>query len=157
MRDHDLVAEMLAITPEVGPNEVGWPGLTAYRFGRPQAPQRAEVHSLALCCVVQGRKRFIVGAHEYICGPAQYLLLTRGMSFEAEILEASAAAPYLSFILLIDPALVRDVLVDLAVCEPAPSNPPVARPAVPAVRPHVSELGRDLGEVLLRLLRSLGD
>ncbi|MFD0856829.1 helix-turn-helix domain-containing protein, partial [Actinomadura adrarensis] len=26
-----------------------------------------------------------------------------------------------------------------------------------AVRPHVSELGRDLGEVLLRLLRSLGD
>lgn len=149
----DLVAAMLAITPEVGPNETAWPGLTAYRFSRPQAPQWAEVRSLALCCVVQGRKRFVVDGREHVCDPFTYLLLTQGMRFEAEIVEARSDEPYLSFVLQIDPAIVSSVLVDMA-DRPAISPPEPAPRAAPSTA-HTGELDRRLRAAVLRLLRSL--
>jgi AraC-like DNA-binding protein len=149
----DLGAEVLAITPDVGPNATRWPGLTAYRFTRPQASQWAEVQSLALCCVVQGCKRLVVDDREYVCDPHHYLLFARGMRFETEILEASVDAPYLSFVLQIDPALVSSVLVDLVARAPASSTRPTTQAAVPAA--HVSAFDQDLGEVVVRFLRSL--
>lgn len=68
----DLVTEMSARTKDVGPNRSEWPGLTTYRFVRPQPPQWSEVHSLSLCCVVQGRKRVVVDDAEHRYGPFRY-------------------------------------------------------------------------------------
>ena len=150
---HDLVANLLAITPELGPNKTEWPGLTAYRFIRPQASQWAEVESLALCCVIQGRKRFVVDGAEYVCDPANYLVLSRGMRFKAEILEARSDKPYLSFVLQIDPTTVASVLGDMVEHQTASATRPTKRSAAAAA--HVSPLDQEIGEVVLRFLRSL--
>ncbi|WP_236795595.1 AraC family transcriptional regulator [Amycolatopsis sp. GM8] len=149
----DLIAEMLAKTPDVGPNESGWPGLTAYRFVQPQQAQWAEVQSLALCCVIQGRKRFVVEGEEYFCDPFNYLLFTRGMRFEAEILEASIERPYLSFVLQIDPAVVRSVSSDMADRHTTTfTRPPIHIAPPPA---HLSGVNQNLVGAVLRFLRSL--
>jgi AraC-like DNA-binding protein len=108
---------------------------------------------LALCCVVQGRKRFVVDDHDYVCDPHQYLIFTRGMRFETEILEASVDAPYLSFVLRIDPAIVSSVLVDIVARHPTSSTRPTTPDAAPPA--HVSAFDRDLSGVVVRLLRSL--
>jgi AraC-like DNA-binding protein len=154
----DLVAELLARTPDVGPNATEWPGLTAYRFTGPQVPQGAEVQSLAVCCVVQGRKRFAVGAEEYLCDPFHYLLFTRGMRFESEILEATPETPYLSFVLQIDPAVVRSVSAGLRITAGPTSDGRVhgrthGEPATARVSPFDENL---MGSVV-RFLRALAD
>jgi AraC-like DNA-binding protein len=146
------VERVLALTPAVGPNTTVWPGLTAYRFERPQPSQWAEVHSLALCCVVQGRKRFVVDGEDHLCDPAHCLLFTRGMRFEAEILEASAGEPYLSLVVQIDAALVDSVLVDMAERRP-PAVRAAERPPVAAA--HVSPFDANLAGAVLRFLGSL--
>lgn len=149
----ELVAAVLAITPEAGPNETDWPGLTTYRFSSPQPAQWAEVHSLALCCVVQGRKRFIVEGDEHVCASAEYLLFTRGMRFQAEILEASVEEPYLSFVLRIDPSIVSSVLADMV--ERRTTSPSRTTQHAKPAAVHLSPVDRELGGVILRFLRSL--
>jgi AraC-like DNA-binding protein len=148
-----LVADVLAMTSQVGPNRTEWPGLTVYRFSRPQVSQWAEVHSLALCCVLQGRKRLVLDGDEYVCDPAHYLLFTRGMRFETEIVEASADEPFLSLVLQIEPALVSSVLVDVVDHRPpAAARSAGDREAMPAL---VSAFDVDLAESIRRFLRSL--
>jgi hypothetical protein len=57
----DLIAEISAAAPQVGPNPSVWSGLTLYRFTSPMVPQWDQVRSLALCFVAQGRKRVAAG------------------------------------------------------------------------------------------------
>lgn len=145
--DIALIAALQALTPKVGSNVTEWPGLTAYRFTSPQPPQWAEVHSLALCCVVQGGNRFIVDGDEHACRCGHYLLLTPGMRFQAEILEA----PYLAFVLRLDPTIVSSVLADMVERQTTSRSPRHA--AAAAV--HLSPIDRDLAAAMLRFLRSL--
>ncbi|MEJ8655013.1 AraC family transcriptional regulator [Streptomyces sp. MS1.AVA.4] len=104
-----LPLELLARTAEVGPNVSQWPGLTTYRFTLPQNSQWSESQSLALYCVLQGRKRVIANGDEYQFNALSYSLIARGLRFESDIVEASVENPYLSFVLQIDPAIVRAV------------------------------------------------
>lgn len=149
----DLVSEILARTPREGPNTTEWPGLTAYRFNRPQRTQWSEVGSLALCCVVQGRKRFSVDGDQYVCDPFHYLLFTRGMRFETEILEATQDTPYLSFVLQIDPSVVRLVATDITERR-HPAGAKVYPTSAPAA--HVSPFHEYFMGSVLRFLRALG-
>jgi AraC-like DNA-binding protein len=157
MSDHRvsdrLAAAVQAITPEVGPNQTAWPGLVTYRFTRPQASQWAEVQSLALCSIVNGRKRIVIGEDEYLCGPGHYALLSRGMRFETSIVEASEDEPYLSFLLLLDPAVVDSVLVDLA--EHQVRSPAAPRAGTAGRVRQVSAFDDELESAILRFLRSL--
>jgi AraC-like DNA-binding protein len=113
LRAGDLIAELKARAAAIGPNATQWPGLTIYRYEAPSGRQWSEVHSLALCVVAQGRKAVTVDDVTYRYDPFNYLVLHRGMRFEAEILEASIELPFLSFVLQIDPALVQRVSADL--------------------------------------------
>lgn len=149
----DLVAEMLAKTTDVGPNESEWPGLTAYRFTRPQPPQWSEVESLALCCVLQGRKRVVVNGSRYLYDPFNYLLFTRGMRYETEVLEASVEKPFLSFVLQIDPAIVRSVSSDMADRRTTTFSRPTNQHVPCGV--YVSPVDQNLMGAVLRFLRSL--
>jgi AraC-like DNA-binding protein len=148
----DLIAELSRMAPAVGPNECAWPGLTTYRFTRPQAACWDEVHTLALCCVVQGRKRVVVDGVDYLYDPFHYLVFTRGMRFQAEILEASAALPFLSFVLQIDPAIVRQVSTDMGDRTTTTFHRPPAPTTVPA---YVSAVEQNLMGAVLRFLRSV--
>jgi AraC-like DNA-binding protein len=109
----DLVAELAAAAPQTGANTGLWPGLTIYRFTAPAGPTWEEIQSLSLCVVAQGRKAVTVDGQTFGYDPFHYLVLASHLHFQAEILEASIGRPFLSFVLQIDPALVRQVSSDM--------------------------------------------
>jgi AraC-like DNA-binding protein len=109
----DLVAALLARAPRTGANSAEWPGLTIYRFTGPVSPTWEEVQSLSLCVVAQGRKCVTVDGVHYHYDPFNYLVLNSSLHFTAEIIEASVEKPFVSFVLQIDPTLVRKVSVDM--------------------------------------------
>jgi len=113
LRSGDLIAELRVRAVKTGPNATEWPGLTVYRFEAPAAPQWDAVQSLSLCVVAQGRKAVTIDDVTYRYDPFNYLVLNRGLRFEAEILEASSELPFLSFVLQIDPALVHRISADM--------------------------------------------
>jgi AraC-like DNA-binding protein len=147
----ELVDALARKTALQGPNRSEWRGLTCYRFERPQTPHWDEVRSLSLCVVVQGRKRVRVGANDYFYDPFNYFVMTRGMRFQAEILEGSPAKPFLSFVLQVEPAVVNRVLSDIrerttVLYQRPPPSPPVA---------YVTAFDQNLVGAVLRFLRAL--
>src|SRR6202035_3932360 len=109
----DLVAELAGAAAAAGANTGLWPGLTIYRFTAPAGPTWEEIQSLSLCIVAQGRKAVTVDGQTFGYDPFHYLVLASHLHFQAEILEASVGRPFLSFVLQIDPALVRQVSSDM--------------------------------------------
>jgi AraC-like DNA-binding protein len=109
----DLIAELMARAPKVGANAGLWPGLMIYRFTSPVGPTWEEIQSLSLCIVAQGRKAVTVDGETYTYDPFHYLVLGSHLHFQAEILEASIGRPFLSLVLQIDPAVVRQVSSDM--------------------------------------------
>jgi AraC-like DNA-binding protein len=108
-----------------------------------------------LCIVAQGRKAVTVDGATYEYDPFHYLVLNSNLHFQAEILEATPAKPFLSFVLQIDPSLVRQVTSDMLErrttafrLHPAESEPPDP----PA---FVSALDQELAGAVLRFLRSI--
>jgi hypothetical protein len=78
------------------------------------------------------------------------------MRFEAEILEATVEKPFLSFVLQIDPAIVRRVSADLrehttTTFRRAASRSTLGRRAVPA---RVTPLDANTAGAILRFLRA---
>ena len=150
----ELVAELAAVATAAGANTGLWPGLTIYRFTAPVGPAWEEIQSLSLCIVAQGRKAVTVGGETYLYDPFHYLVLGSHLHFQAEILEASVARPFLSFVLQIDPALVRQVSSDMLERRTTVfrSRDAEARPAPQAC---ISALDQDLLGVVLRFLRAV--
>ena len=155
----DLVAELAAQATKTGANTGLWPGLTIYRFTAPAGPTWEEIQSLSLCIVAQGRKAVTVGGQTYLYDPFHYLVLSSHLHFQAEILEASVTRPFLSFVLQIDPALVRQVSSDMLERRTTAFRSREAREAGAQARPApqacVSALDQDLLGVVLRFLRAV--
>src|ERR1700748_2803715 len=118
-----LIAELSRRALAEGGNTGVWPGLTIYRFTSPVGPTWEEIQSLSLCIVAQGRKAVTVEGDTYEYDPFHYLVLNSHLHFQAEILEATPAKPFLSFVLQIDPSVVRPVSTDSARTR-APRIPP---------------------------------
>jgi AraC-like DNA-binding protein len=149
-----LIAELDARAPAVGANTGAWPELTIYRFTSPVGPTWEEIDSLSLCIVAQGRKSVRVDGETYHYDPFNYLVLGSHLYFQAEILEASVAKPFLSFVLQIDPALVRRVTADMVDRHATTFRPEGAT----GHQRHtfVSGLDRELLGAVLRFLRATG-
>jgi AraC-like DNA-binding protein len=150
----DLIAELAARAPAVGANTGQWPGLTIYRFTAPVGPTWEEIQSLSLCIVAQGRKAVTAEGRTFAYDPSKYLVLGSHLYFEAEILEASPSNPFLSFVLQIDPAVVRRVSADMLERQTT-----TFRKSDPGGAQHetfVSALDRPLLEAVLRFLRATG-
>jgi len=150
----DLVAELAAIAAEAGANAGLWPGLTVYRFTAPAGPTWEEIQSLSLCIVAQGRKAVTVGGETYLYDPFRYLVLSSHLHFQAEILEASLGRPFLSLVLQIDPALVRQVSSDMLERRATAFRPRDGQ-ARSAPKACVSALDTELLGVVLRFLRAV--
>jgi AraC-like DNA-binding protein len=150
----ELIAELAARAPKVGANTGVWPGLTIYRFTGPAGPTWEEIQSLSLCIVAQGRtgndRR--QGLH---LRPVPLSDARKPPAFQAEILEASVGRPFLSFVLQIDPALVRQVSSDMLERRTTAFRSREAA-TQPAEQACVSALDQDLLGVVLRFLRSVG-
>jgi AraC-like DNA-binding protein len=152
MTSSDLVAELMRRAPQLGGNCGVWPGLTIYRFTAPLEPTWEEITSLSLGVVAQGRKRVTVGEHAYVYDPFKYLVLKSHMHFQAEIVEASPAKPFLSLVLQIDPAVVRKVSIEML----EQRSPVIGRPGPAPESPgFVSAVDVPLMGGVLRFLRSL--
>src|SRR6516162_639988 len=150
-----LIAELSHRALLEGGNTGAWPGLTIYRFTAPIGPTWEEIQSLSLCIVAQGRKAVTVDGVTYEYDPFQYLVLNSHLHFQAEILEATPAKPFLSFVLQIDPSVVRQVTSDMlerrttTFRQHAADNEPADPPA------FVSALDQELTGAVLRFLRSI--
>jgi AraC-type transcriptional regulator N-terminus len=150
----DLVAELAAAAPGTGANAGLWPGLTIYRFTAPVGPTWEEIQSLSLCIVAQGRKAVTVDGQTFLYDPFHYLVLASHLHFQAEILEASVGRPFLSFVLQIDPALVRQVSSDMLERRTTVFRSREAG-AQGVQQAYVSALDADLLGVVLRFLRAV--
>ncbi len=172
----ELVALVARQAVSEGPTGAVWPGLTFYRFEQHVATHWDELSSVSLCMVAQGRQRLRVGSINYFYDPFHYLVMKRGLRFQAEILQASQERPFLSFVLQVQPDLVTQVydemnrlVPDALHIEPAPPTPDVYvttldQPLVGAVQRFLlaveSESERGvlapmyLREIVYRLLRS---
>jgi AraC-like DNA-binding protein len=150
-----LIAELAARAPKVGANTGSWPGLTIYRFTAPAGPTFEEIQSLSLCVVAQGRKAVTVDGETYRYDPFNYLVLSSHLHFQAEILEASPSLPFLSFVLQIDPAVVRRVSSDMLERRTTMFRSRDGERA-PDKQAFVSALDQELLGAVLRFLRVVG-
>lgn len=153
----DLVAEIRSRCPKIGTNEGLWPGLAMYRFDAPASPQWEEVRELHLCVIAQGRKCVTTDGVKSYYDPLTYLAISHSMPFRTEIIEASAAKPFLSFGLQLDHELVRQVSSDI-ILERQTTAFTGTRPSVAPTKPSfVSALDRDMMDAILRFLRALSN
>jgi AraC-like DNA-binding protein len=150
-----LIAELSSRALVEGGNTGVWPGLTIYRFTAPVGPTWEEIQSLSLCIVAQGRKAVTVDGATYEYDPFHYLVLNSHLHFQAEILEATPAKPCLSFVLQIDPSVVRQVSTDMLERRTTAFRQHTAEDEPPDPSAFVSALDQELAGAVLRFLRSI--
>ncbi|MBX6166643.1 MAG: AraC family transcriptional regulator [Thermobispora bispora] len=153
MSSGDLIAELAKRAPSQGANTGLWPGLTIYRFHQSMAPSWEEVESLSFCVIAQGRKCVTVDGTPYHYDPFNYLVLNSHLHFQAEIIEASLTRPFFSFVLQIDPAIVRKVSVEILEHRGASPQHPTTEADIPPA--YVSALDAGLMGAVIRFLRAL--
>jgi AraC-like DNA-binding protein len=149
----DLIAELAARAPETGGNTGAWPGLVIYRFTAPAGPTWEEIQSLSLCIVAQGRKAVTAEGETYAYDSFHYLVLRSHLHFQAEILEASPARPFLSMVLQIDPTVVRQVSSDMVERRTTAFRSRSVQDQ-PARDAYVSTMDTELLGAVLRFLRA---
>jgi len=99
------------------------------------------------CVIAQGAKTLTLGGEEHRYDPAHYMIATVGVPMTAQVVEASAAIPYLSLRLNLDPAVVASVMVEAGI---APAGKDTGVRAI-----NVSPLDADLLGATVRLARLL--
>lgn len=77
------------------------PYLGVHRYEHP-TEMTSYMQEPAVCLVVQGRKRVLLGNEEYVCGKGQYLIASIDLPLTAQIIDASKDKPYLALTLKID-------------------------------------------------------
>jgi AraC-like DNA-binding protein len=88
--------------------------LDGLHLNRASAPTEL-VHGVsrpAFCVIAQGSKEVLLGEDRYRYDPAHYLIATIALPVAGQVIEASAANPYLSLRLELDPILVGSVMVE---------------------------------------------
>lgn len=149
-----LIGILEQLSPNEGLNNTAWSGCTVYRFNAPVPRHWDEVSSLSLGVVAQGKKVVTIDGTNYPYDPYRYLVLTRTMRIQAEILSASPKEPFLSLVLQIPSALVAEVLVEIHA-----SADLVETPQTPQEVPDafVSVMEQQLLEAVIRFVSAIND
>lgn len=136
----DLIARHVA---EDGRQEAA-SGLSLYRYSRPTGPLYG-VSEPSFCVVVQGAKELLIGSERIRYDASHYLLVSAGLPVVGHIIEASVERPYLAARLVLDPAIVTDVLME--------SGIPTSRSGTAIKALAACPVDADLLEGALRLVR----
>ena len=72
------------------------------------------VYQPSICVVLQGAKVSRLGGQSFRYGAGKCLITSLEVPVRAEIVEASAETPYIAIVMTIDPAVVADLLLELA-------------------------------------------
>jgi AraC-like DNA-binding protein len=120
------------------------PGL---RFRRHSGPtqRNLSVSEPCFCVIAQGSKDILLGEHRFQYDRAHYLISTMELPLTGAVVEATPKEPYLSFRLVLDPAVVTSTMVESGLMHPRSEN------GVKAV--DVSALDADLLNATLRIVR----
>lgn len=97
-----------------------------------------------LALVLQGRKRVTMGSHTFDFGMGESLLVTMDVPTVSQVITASAATPYYSFVVELDAAVITELAGDMDKLEASPDLP---------VR--VDQIEEDVAETALHLLKLL--
>ena len=119
------------------------PGLCTVRAAAPGGLVHAISRPL-VCLVLQGEKAVTMGAQTFAFAAGDSLLVTADVPTASQITRATAAAPYLSLVLELDPAVIADLSLGMRAGMPAVGGPVWVEPTDAEVR-----------EAALRLLRLL--
>lgn len=105
------------------------------------------VSDATFCITAQGCKEVFLGGHRYQYDPHSYLLSTAELPIMSRVLAASPQQPYLGIYIVIDPAVVASVMVEMGQLPP--------RSQAPARAIEVSPLDDSLLDAVVRLTRLL--
>lgn len=107
----DELAELIARhVVEDGSIEAA-PGFFLYRCSSPTGP-RYGVTEPSFCVIAQGGKEVLLGTGRYRYDASHYLLVSAELPVAGYIVDASREQPYLAVRLVLDPAVVTEVLID---------------------------------------------
>jgi AraC-like DNA-binding protein len=140
---------LLARAGADGAREAGYPGLVTYRFARRTALRKQPAIGVSLCVGLQGRKRMRVGSADLTVDPRDYIVITRDTYYDCTVTPEAGDRPFLSLSVTFPPEIVARVLGALADEGVVPSGDVVAAYSAP--------LTRDLGDALVRFVRSVDD
>jgi AraC-like DNA-binding protein len=122
------------------------PRLHLIRSSHPTEPIHA-VHQPAVCFVAQGRKQVMVGPSVFVYDSAKYLVVSVDVPIVGQILEASAAEPYLCLRLDLDPVTIGALMLEAKV--------PAAASEQPGQALSLSGITPELLDAAIRLVRLL--
>ncbi|MDQ0512495.1 AraC family transcriptional regulator [Ancylobacter amanitiformis] len=100
------------------------------------------VYRASFCGVLQGAKVSLLGERAFRYDTGKCLIASMDLPITAQIVEASAARPYMAFALAIDPAMIADLVLDMA-------EMPAAAPLTSIA---IGKMEADLLDPLARLL-----
>ncbi len=98
------------------------PGLVAIRqAGRTELSY--QIQRPLACLVLQGSKHVAIGAQSFTFGAGDSLLVMADVPTSSQATRASAAAPYYSLVLDLDPAVIAGLATEMATVEEADDRP----------------------------------
>ena len=118
-------------------------GLTTIRSTVPGGLVHAISHPL-VCLVLQGSKQVAMGARTFTFNAGDSLLITADVPTVSQITQASIAAPYLSLVLDLDPAVIADLTLQMT-----------AVPVVEGVPVRIDLTDVEVADAALRLMQLL--
>lgn len=118
-------------------------GLTTVRATAPSGLDYAISRPLA-CLVLQGSKHVTMGKQAFAFSAGDSLLITADVPTVSQITRASAAAPYFSLVLELDPAVIADLAAQMEAQSEADHAPVTVEPT-----------DGEVAEAALRLMRLL--
>jgi AraC-like DNA-binding protein len=146
---HRLVTLLGRLATGEGRTSTPFLPLRLYRSERNTAPDPS-VYTPSLCVVAQGAKEARLGGQTYRYDPFHYLVVGAPLPVRANVIEASPGRPFLSLVLDVSTAEVRDLLAEMA-----DGGRPAAWAGAPPLR--VSPLDPPLLAAVVRLLEAVGD
>jgi AraC-like DNA-binding protein len=103
-----LAKRMFGELPEAGDHDSPVPGLSFYRRDAYVEPVSV-VYEPSLCLAIQGRKNVVLGTETFEYDEDRFLLPSVELPTIAQALDGTRARPFLSLILKLDIALVREL------------------------------------------------
>jgi AraC-like DNA-binding protein len=123
------------------------PGLIVAAFHSPTEPLH-HVFEPVFVLVAQGTKKIMLGDRAFKYGAGEYLVVSVALPISSHVESASADRPCLSIGLMLKPAAIAGLLLEIA-----GNAPHVAESALPGL--GVSKASQELLDAVLRLLRLL--
>ncbi|MCC2655206.1 MAG: AraC family transcriptional regulator [Panacagrimonas sp.] len=120
-----------------------FPGVVILRQTAP-TPLQYAINKPLVAMVLQGNKRVTMGSNSFDFGVGESLLITAEVPTVSQITQATAAAPYYSLVLELDPAVIESLVTDMG-SAPFSAHAPV----------RVDPTETEVADAALRLLRLL--